>query len=260
MPVRSRPRSSALEPGAVDQRLRQRTAARGRRVARPRLQGALGHRPDRGAARHSAFLAELPRAGARRRRRAARRLRCRSTFPTSISSSRRALHKRGMPVVYYISPQLWAWRRGRLKTMKRVADRVLVIFPFEAPFYDAAGVPVDVRRHPLLELTRPPQSRDTFLRGHGLDPVATRRRDAAGQPAQRAARDSARPGPHRGDRSPRAYPAPSSWSPARRTLPTTSSRRSGRGPAAAPPPGRRRRCRPMTCWRAPTSRSSRPAP
>jgi lipid-A-disaccharide synthase len=42
-----------------------------------------------------------------------------------------AIRKRGIPVVYYIGPQLWAWRPGRLKTMQRIADRVLVIFPFE---------------------------------------------------------------------------------------------------------------------------------
>jgi lipid-A-disaccharide synthase len=93
-------------------------------------------------------------------------------FPDFNFFVARALHKRGVPVVYYISPQLWAWRRGRLKTMKRVADRVLVIFPFEAPFYEAAGVPVTFVGHPLLELTGPPVSRDAFLRSHGLDPSA----------------------------------------------------------------------------------------
>jgi lipid-A-disaccharide synthase len=54
-------------------------------------------------------------------------------FPDFNFFLARALHKRGVPIVYYISPQLWAWRRGRLKTMKRVTDRVLVIFPFEKP-------------------------------------------------------------------------------------------------------------------------------
>ena len=92
-------------------------------------------------------------------------------FPDFNFFVARALHKRGIPVVYYISPQLWAWRRGRLKTMKRVADRVLVIFPFEQPFYDAAGVPATFVGHPLLELTGPPVSREVFLRGHGLDPA-----------------------------------------------------------------------------------------
>ncbi len=92
-------------------------------------------------------------------------------FPDFNFFLARAMHKRGVPVVYYISPQLWAWRRGRLKTMKRVADRVLVIFPFEAPFYEQAGVPVTFVGHPLLELTRLPASRDAFMRAHGLDPA-----------------------------------------------------------------------------------------
>jgi lipid-A-disaccharide synthase len=91
-------------------------------------------------------------------------------FPDFNFFPARAMHKRGIPVVYYISPQLWAWRRGRLKTMKRVADRVLVIFPFEAPFYEAEGVPVTFVGHPLLELTPAPVAREPFLRGHGLDP------------------------------------------------------------------------------------------
>ncbi|MEO6236449.1 MAG: lipid-A-disaccharide synthase, partial [Vicinamibacterales bacterium] len=90
-------------------------------------------------------------------------------FPDFNFFPARALHKRGIPVVYYISPQLWAWRRGRLKTMKRFADRVLVIFPFEAPFYEAAGVPVTFVGHPLLELTPPPTPREPFLRSLGLD-------------------------------------------------------------------------------------------
>jgi lipid-A-disaccharide synthase len=84
----------------------------------------------------------------------------------------RALHGRGIPVVYYISPQLWAWRPGRIKTVRRVADRMLVIFPFEVPFYEKAGVPVTFVGHPLLELTPPPTPRDLFLRAHGLDPVS----------------------------------------------------------------------------------------
>jgi len=82
----------------------------------------------------------------------------------------RALHKRGVPVVYYISPQIWAWRPGRVKTVKRVADRMLVIFPFEVPFYERAGVPVTFVGHPLLELTPPAAPREVFLRQHGLDP------------------------------------------------------------------------------------------
>jgi lipid-A-disaccharide synthase len=89
-------------------------------------------------------------------------------FPDFNFFLARALHAQGIPIVYYISPQLWAWRRGRLKTMKRVADRVLVIFPFEQAFYEAAGVPATFVGHPLLELAGPPIARDAFLASHGL--------------------------------------------------------------------------------------------
>src|SRR6185369_16463079 len=83
-----------------------------------------------------------------------------------------ALHRLGIPVVYYISPQLWAWRPGRMQTMKRYADKVLVIFPFEEPIYRAAGVPAEFVGHPLVDLTRVTQSRPSLLREHGLDPDA----------------------------------------------------------------------------------------
>lgn len=92
-------------------------------------------------------------------------------FPDFNFFVARALHRRGVPIVYYISPQLWAWRRGRLRTLQRVADRVLVIFPFEEPFYREAAVPVTFVGHPLLELSAPAEPRDPFLRAHGLDPT-----------------------------------------------------------------------------------------
>src|SRR5215212_11579291 len=74
-----------------------------------------------------------------------------------------AVRKRGVPVVYYISPQLWAWRRGRMRTMRRIADRVLVIFPFEEAIYRQAGVPVEWVGHPLLDVARIPEPRAAFL-------------------------------------------------------------------------------------------------
>jgi lipid-A-disaccharide synthase len=92
-------------------------------------------------------------------------------FPDFNFRLARAIRSLGVPVVYYISPQLWAWRPGRMKTMKRIADRVLVIFPFEEPIYRDAGVPVEWVGHPLLDVTAPPEPREPFLRGHGLDPV-----------------------------------------------------------------------------------------
>jgi lipid-A-disaccharide synthase len=79
-----------------------------------------------------------------------------------------AMRDLGVPVVYYISPQLWAWRAGRMKMMQRIASHVLVIFPFEEPLYRKAGVPVTFVGHPLLELTGAPVDRHAFLRELGL--------------------------------------------------------------------------------------------
>ncbi len=74
----------------------------------------------------------------------------------------------GIPVVYYIGPQIWAWRAGRLKAIRRVASRVLVIFPFEAAIYEKGGVPVEFVGHPLVDVTKPPVSREAFLGRLGL--------------------------------------------------------------------------------------------
>ena len=82
------------------------------------------------------------------------------------------LARLGVPVVYYVSPQLWAWRAGRMKTMKALASKVLVIFPFEEAIYQRAGVPVEFVGHPLVELIAPPAPRDAVLRDAGLAPDA----------------------------------------------------------------------------------------
>ena len=79
-----------------------------------------------------------------------------------------ALHARGIPIVYYIGPQLWAWRPGRMKTIARFVDRVLVIFPFEQALYERAGVPVEFVGHPLIDLIAAGQSRAALLSQHGL--------------------------------------------------------------------------------------------
>jgi lipid-A-disaccharide synthase len=79
-----------------------------------------------------------------------------------------AMRRLGVPVVYYVSPQLWAWRSGRMKTMRRIASHVLVIFPFEEPLYREAGVPVTFVGHPLIGLTGPPVERGAFLAEVGL--------------------------------------------------------------------------------------------
>lgn len=61
------------------------------------------------------------------------------------------LRERGVRVLYYVSPQVWAWRRGRVKTIAEVVDRMLVLFPFEVGFYHDAGVPVTHVGHPLVD-------------------------------------------------------------------------------------------------------------
>jgi lipid-A-disaccharide synthase len=92
-------------------------------------------------------------------------------FPDFNLVLARGLRKLGVPVVYYISPQLWAWRSSRVRTIKRLVEKMLVIFPFEAPFYERASVPVSFVGHPLVEMSPAPESRDAFLRAHGLDPA-----------------------------------------------------------------------------------------
>jgi lipid-A-disaccharide synthase len=83
-----------------------------------------------------------------------------------------ALRRLGIPIVYYVSPQLWAWRPGRMETMKTYVDRVLVIFPFEEALYREAGVNVQFVGHPLVDLAKAGQPRDAFLRERGLVPTA----------------------------------------------------------------------------------------
>jgi lipid-A-disaccharide synthase len=83
-----------------------------------------------------------------------------------------ALRRLGIQIVYYVSPQLWAWRPGRMETMKAHVDRVLVIFPFEEELYRRAGVSVQFIGHPLVDLAQRGESREPFLRDRGLDPAA----------------------------------------------------------------------------------------
>jgi lipid-A-disaccharide synthase len=92
-------------------------------------------------------------------------------FPDFNFRLAHAMRRLGVPVVYYISPQLWAWRPGRMKTMRRIADRVLVIFPFEEKIYRRAGVAVEWVGHPLLDVSGVLEPRAAFLARLGLDPA-----------------------------------------------------------------------------------------
>jgi lipid-A-disaccharide synthase len=84
----------------------------------------------------------------------------------------RAMNSRRVPVTYYISPQLWASRPWRMKSMRKIARRVLVIFPFEEAIYRKAGVPVEFVGHPLVDLTAHTKSRQDFLDIKGLSASA----------------------------------------------------------------------------------------
>lgn len=88
----------------------------------------------------------------------------------------RRLKKIGVPVGYFIGPQVWAWRAGRVRVVKRLVQRMVVIFPFEEKIYRDAGVPVDFVGHPLVDVVKPSMNRAEFAARYGLDtkrPIVT---------------------------------------------------------------------------------------
>jgi lipid-A-disaccharide synthase len=76
-----------------------------------------------------------------------------------------------IPVLYYISPQIWAWRQGRVRQIARTVDHMAVVFPFEVSFYRQHGVNVDFVGHPLLESVKISRSRESMLAQYGLNPA-----------------------------------------------------------------------------------------
>ena len=83
----------------------------------------------------------------------------------------RSLHRRGLKVIYYISPQLWAWRPRRINRINRDVDLLLSILPFEAEWYKARGVDhVEFVGHPLAGEVKPRIGRNEFCKQHNLDP------------------------------------------------------------------------------------------
>jgi lipid-A-disaccharide synthase len=90
-------------------------------------------------------------------------------FPDWNFRLAKQLYRRGIHVVYYVSPQLWAWRKGRLKLVQRYISEMLVIIPFEREFYAQHGVQVEFVGHPLSELESPTVSREDFALRWGLD-------------------------------------------------------------------------------------------
>ncbi len=92
-------------------------------------------------------------------------------FPdVNLGLARRA-KQLGIPVVFFVSPQVWAWKKHRLPRIRRDVDRMLVIFPFEEPWYRERGVEAVFVGHPLAELPLPSSSREQFAAENGLSPT-----------------------------------------------------------------------------------------
>ncbi len=81
----------------------------------------------------------------------------------------RQMHKRGIPVVYYVCPQFWAWRQGRVRLLRKCVTKALVIFPFEEKFYRDRGVDASFVGHPLADLPCPAVDRGAYAAQHKLD-------------------------------------------------------------------------------------------
>ena len=92
-------------------------------------------------------------------------------FPEIHFRLAKEFHRLGVPVVYFVSPQLWAWKKHRIKLVQKYIDRMLVIFPFEEPFYREQGVQAEFVGHPLAELPAQSISRERFAAENGLDPA-----------------------------------------------------------------------------------------
>lgn len=91
-------------------------------------------------------------------------------FPDVNLSLAKHLHRAGVPVLYFVSPQLWAWKKYRIRDVQRYVDRMLVIFPFEEAFYRGHNVEATFVGHPLADLPLPTISRADFASQNHLDP------------------------------------------------------------------------------------------
>jgi lipid-A-disaccharide synthase len=92
-------------------------------------------------------------------------------FPDFNLRLAKKLKQRGIRVVYFVSPQVWAWRKSRLKQLKSRIDKMLCIFDFEEAIYREVGIPVEYVGHPLVDLARPKRTREEFFAEIGLNPA-----------------------------------------------------------------------------------------
>ncbi len=91
-------------------------------------------------------------------------------FPDFNLRLARELHQRGIPVIYYVSPQLWAWKQRRIERVRKYVQQMLVIFPFEEKFYRERGIAAEFVGHPLADLPRPTTTRLHFAAEYQIDP------------------------------------------------------------------------------------------
>src|SRR5215472_13243332 len=91
-------------------------------------------------------------------------------FPDFNLRLAKQLYRRGIPVIYFVSPQLWAWRSGRVKQIRRYVRKMLVIFPFEAEWYRGRGVEAEYVGYPLADEQPQIPSREEFAAAHKLNP------------------------------------------------------------------------------------------
>lgn len=92
-------------------------------------------------------------------------------FPDVNFRLAKHLRRMGVPVIWFVSPQLWAWKRRRLRWVQERVSKMLTIFPFEQPFYAARGVEAEFVGHPLAEVSLPAISREEYAGRYGMDPA-----------------------------------------------------------------------------------------
>ena len=91
-------------------------------------------------------------------------------YPTLNLRLARQCRKHGCRVFFFISPQVWAWRKGRIKDIRRTVDKMFVLFPFEEEMYNKEGVSAEFLGHPFVETVRPTMSREEAIQEFSLDP------------------------------------------------------------------------------------------
>ncbi len=92
-------------------------------------------------------------------------------FPDIHFALAKEFHRLGIPVIFFVSPQLWAWKKHRIKLVQKYIDKMLVIFPFEEPFYRKHNVNAEFVGHPLADLPLPTIPREQFAKENSLNPA-----------------------------------------------------------------------------------------